>query len=74
MKILDQIIRAENPSIAYKARMLLRGEAPESKSLRSLRRRIRTSANAQRLLSQRQADGTIPTNPYQNEPRPSSKL
>ena len=65
MKILDQLIEADNPSIAYKARVLLRGEAPESTALRSLRGRIRASANAQRLLSHRQADGTIPTNPYQ---------
>jgi hypothetical protein len=65
VEISDRLTGAEDPSIAYRARLLLRGEEPDSRKLRSLRERIRTSANVQRLLSHRQDDGRIQTNPYQ---------
>ena len=65
MGIKDQLIGSDNPSVAYKAHLLLGGESPDSGSMRSLREKIRSSANATRLLSHRQDDGTIRANPYQ---------
>ena len=65
MGIKDQLIGSDNPSVAYKARLLLGGESPDSGSMRSLREKIRSSANATHLLSHRRDDGTIRANPYQ---------
>lgn len=65
MAIERDLLRAKDPAVAYQARLLLGGEDPLSSGMRSLRRRIRASANARRLLSHRESDGTIRTNPYQ---------
>ncbi len=58
------LLRSANPSLAYRARILLAGENPRSPALLSLRRRIASSPDARRLLSHREKDGTIRGGPY----------
>lgn len=65
MKISDQLTGSDNPSVAYRARLLLGGESPASRTMKSLREKIRASENVRRLLSHRSPDGRIPLNPYQ---------
>lgn len=59
-----ELLRSANPSLAYRARILLAGENPRSPALLSLRRKISDSSNALRILSHRERDGTIRGGPY----------
>lgn len=65
MTITDRLTGSDNPSIAYRARLLLGGEDPASRPMLRLREKIRASENVRRLLSHRLPDGRIHLNPYQ---------
>lgn len=60
----EELLRSGNPAVAYRARLLLREEDPRSAAMVSLRRKIRDSPNARRILSHRERDGTIRGGPY----------
>jgi hypothetical protein len=65
MAIERDLLRAADPAIAYRARLLLQGEDPRSPAMLALRRKLRSSKNARGILSHREKDGTSRAGPYQ---------
>ncbi|HWI65809.1 MAG TPA: hypothetical protein VNT75_28615 [Symbiobacteriaceae bacterium] len=61
---LQRLVNSTNPVVALKVLTDVLGEAPDSPRSSALRQQIRTSETVRRLLSHRQANGTIATNPY----------
>jgi hypothetical protein len=64
LPVLEGLLRSEEPSIRYKARMYLLGEDPACAAMQTLRQEIRSSHRVRRLLSECRPDGTIPFHPY----------
>lgn len=64
MRIVDVLLRSEEPSVRWKVRTGVLGEPTDGKAARQLREEIRRSPRACRLLAARDADGRI-TNPKQ---------
>jgi hypothetical protein len=62
--IIDTLLASSEPTIRYKTRVHLLGEAPTSPDLVELREEIRRSERVRQLLSERDAGGTIPHHPY----------
>ncbi len=63
-RLVESLVKSQDPILAYRSRRLLHGDDPDCPTMVKLRRRIRGSETAQRLLSHRGPDGTIPANPY----------
>ena len=59
--IVDELLRSPEPSIRWKVRTRVLGEAGDSPAVRRLRREIRRSSRVEALLSKRGADGRIST-------------
>jgi hypothetical protein len=59
LPIVAKLLTSSTPSIVYRTRVELLGEAPESPALQPLREQIRISPLATGLLSGRAADGAI---------------
>ncbi|MFC0532608.1 hypothetical protein [Phytohabitans kaempferiae] len=64
MSIVDALLRSEEPTIRWKVRTRVLGEATDGPTARKLREAIRQSPRVRRLLAARDADGRI-TNPKQ---------
>jgi hypothetical protein len=62
--MIQTLLASSEPAIRYKAHVGVLGEASDSAAIRKLRREIRASDRVQALLSERDADGTIPYHPY----------
>jgi hypothetical protein len=62
--MLDTLLASDEPAIRYKVRIDLLDEDPTASALVALRGEIQSSARARQLLSERQADGTLPHHPY----------
>jgi hypothetical protein len=62
--VADRLLGSSEPSVRYKVLVGVHGADPDSSVVRRLREEIRTSARVQRLLSERDVDGTIPFHPY----------
>lgn len=62
--VVESLVRSPDPVVAYRARLMLRGDDPHGAEMVSLQDRIRRSEMARRLLGHREKDGTIHTNPY----------
>ena len=60
MEVVDRLLKSEIPSVAYKTRLLLLNESPESAKMRSLRAEIAQSVQAQAILSHLMPDGRMP--------------
>jgi hypothetical protein len=63
-EFLSALVGSDEPSIAYKARVLLLGDDPTAPDVVELRDAIRRSERVRALLAERGADGTIPHHPY----------
>ncbi len=63
-RIIDLLLNSDEPSIRLKVRVNVLGEDPDSTKIARLRNEIRNSARVKTLLSERQADETIPRHPY----------
>lgn len=61
---VETLCCSDNPIIAYRTRRLIAREDADGAAMVKLRNRIRSSEAAQRLLSHREPDGTIRSNPY----------
>jgi hypothetical protein len=55
--VIEKLLRSEEPSIRWKARVHVLGESPDSRALRALREEIRGSARVRALLSRREQLG-----------------
>lgn len=64
MRVVDVLLRSEEPSIRWKVRTGVLGEPTDGKAARQLREEIRQSPRVCRLLAARDTDGRI-TNPKQ---------
>ncbi|MCJ7660707.1 MAG: hypothetical protein MUO67_16280 [Anaerolineales bacterium] len=62
--IVQSLLASANPVIEYKTRVNLLVEPQDAAHIQHLRDQINDSSLARSLLSFRQLDGTIPTNPY----------
>lgn len=62
--IIDALLNAPEPAGRFKVLRNVLGERPESAEVKRVQDQVRSSSCVQRLLSQRTADGTIPTHPY----------
>jgi hypothetical protein len=64
--VRDALLRSKEPSIRWKVRTRVQGEAPESPSIRRLRQDIRRSPRVRALLVGRDRDGALraPQDPY----------
>jgi hypothetical protein len=62
--VIDRLLSSDEPSIRYKARVHVLGEAPDSPAIRKLQEEIRVSPRVTTLLSERSPDGRIPFHPY----------
>ncbi len=62
--ILMQQLDSADPSIRYKVRTQIQGEAPDTTDSLRLQEAIRTSPRVEALLAERDADGRIPHHPY----------
>jgi hypothetical protein len=58
------LVASSEPSIAYRARVELLGEAPTSPDVIKLRDSIRSCERVRALLRERGSDGAIPVHPY----------
>lgn len=65
IRLTEQLVRNDDPVVQYKTRSLLLGESESSRAMISLRKQIRQSERARRLLSARNADGTVSAHTYQ---------
>ncbi|MHB9031887.1 MAG: hypothetical protein ACYC6L_02445 [Anaerolineae bacterium] len=61
---LPLLLASEDPTVRFKARRLQAGGSLPVQEEVSLREAVRSSQRVRMLLSERQADGTIPLNPY----------
>jgi len=57
--VIDRLLQSDEPSIRFKIRTGVLGEAPGSRSIRALRNEVRRSPRVQALLSDRDATGRI---------------
>jgi len=64
LPVVRRLLASPNPSVVFKTRVDVLGEAVDSPRVRSIREQVRTSHMVRRLLHHRQPDGTIATNPY----------
>jgi hypothetical protein len=64
LPIVKELLSSEKPTITYKLRVNLLDESEEEPHIQELKEQIKHSPNAVGLLSHRQSDGTIATNPY----------
>jgi hypothetical protein len=62
--VTDKLLNSSEPSVRYSVLVKVKGAEPGSSEVRRLRDEIRASDRAQRLLSERDADGRIPFHPY----------
>jgi ADP-ribose pyrophosphatase YjhB (NUDIX family) len=62
--VIHRLLRSVEPSIRYKVRVHVLGEAPDSPAIRQLQEEIRVSPRVKALLSERGRDGRIPFHPY----------
>ena len=62
--VISRLLQSGEPSIRYKTRIQVLGEAPDSPSVRQLQEEIRVSPRVKKLLSERGPDGRIPFHPY----------
>jgi hypothetical protein len=62
--VISRLLRSVEPSIRYKIRVHVLGEAPDSPAIRRLQAEIRVSPRVTALLSERGPDGRIPFHPY----------
>ncbi|MHB1357228.1 MAG: prenyltransferase/squalene oxidase repeat-containing protein [Anaerolineae bacterium] len=62
--LLDQLSDSCEPSIRYKARVLLAPQLPPADEILILREAVRTSERVRLLLSERTPEKTIPLSPY----------
>jgi hypothetical protein len=63
-EMLARLLEQKNPVWEWKLRRDVFGEDEQSRAMRILRNRIRSSPQARALLSNREPDGTIAANPY----------
>ncbi|MGD8720082.1 MAG: hypothetical protein PVH29_14840 [Candidatus Zixiibacteriota bacterium] len=63
-KLIDKLLRSEEPSIRYKVLVNVLGEGPQSRVVRETQNDVRRSPRVRDLLAERGAEGTIPFNPY----------
>jgi hypothetical protein len=63
-ELIGSLLSSGEPSVRYKTFVNVLGEDPESKVVRETREGIRKSPRVAALLSERDADGRIPRNPY----------
>jgi hypothetical protein len=61
---VHRLLASNEASVRYGARVDVLGEDPCSLETMRLRGQVRSSARVQTLLSEREADGTIPVRPY----------
>ena len=59
--IVDELLRSPEPSIRWKVRTRVLGEAEDAPAIRRLRREIRRSPRVEALLAHRDADGRMST-------------
>jgi hypothetical protein len=64
LAVAKLLLNSDNPVIRFKTKALLLNKSNESPEVKNLQEVIRTSSMASSLLSHRQLDGTIHTNPY----------
>jgi len=57
-QVAESLLRSKEPSIRWKGRVLVRGEDPSSRSIRSLQERIRRSPRVKALLARRDPRGS----------------
>ena len=62
--IVERLRESEEAAVRFKLSTLVLGCAPGSSEVRGLQEQVRRSARVEGLLSERQADGRIPLNPY----------
>ncbi|HUT58308.1 MAG TPA: hypothetical protein VNA25_10715 [Phycisphaerae bacterium] len=62
--VIDRLLKSEEPSVRYKVRVGVLGEAPQSRAVRRLQGQIRRSPRVRSLLSERTADGRTPRGAY----------
>jgi len=64
--VIQALLGSEDPSVRWKARVLVLGEDPASSTVRGLERSIRRSPRVRALLARRDARGYLPPkrNPY----------
>ncbi|MGI8604303.1 MAG: hypothetical protein ACR2OZ_15110 [Verrucomicrobiales bacterium] len=62
--ITDKLLTSEEPSVRWKVLLQVCGGNSTSAETEKLRREIRTSRRVKQLLSERDADGSIPFHPY----------
>jgi hypothetical protein len=62
--VTDRLLASSEPSVRYRVLLGVLGADLHSSEVRRLREKIRSSARVQRLLSERDRDGTIPFHPY----------
>jgi hypothetical protein len=63
-KLINRLLSSDEPSVRYKVLVNVLDEAPGSTAVRDAREEVRKSARVAALLSERDADGRIPRNPY----------
>ena len=59
MKIIDQLLKSDEPSVKYRTRILLLRENPDSARNLKLREEIRNSSRVRKLLSHRNLSGKL---------------
>ncbi|HEY3416460.1 MAG TPA: hypothetical protein VGM23_06225 [Armatimonadota bacterium] len=62
--VITQLLASDEPSLRYKVRVGVLGEALESPAIRTLREEIRVSPRVTALLAARTAEGVLPGNVY----------
>jgi hypothetical protein len=62
--VIQYLLSSAEPSIRYKTRVCVLGEAPGSTAIRQLQKEVRDSARVKALLSERGRDGRIPFHCY----------
>jgi hypothetical protein len=62
--VIDRLLASDEPAIRYKVRVGVLGEDPDSRAVKRLRKELQRSPRVQMLLSERQADGTLPHGAY----------
>jgi hypothetical protein len=58
-KLINELLRSDEPSIRYKTRVNVLGENPRSRKVQALRKEVKSSPRVQRLLAARTADGRL---------------
>jgi hypothetical protein len=63
-EVLDALVRAEEAGVRYKVRVNALGEEPGARAIKRLRVEVRESERVRALLSECDAEGRIPRDPY----------